>query len=49
MEDQVCELCGEDDDPLDPITEFIDPFETNELCRVIAHAQCGVDQNLRMA
>lgn len=45
-----CELCGEGPDPLDPMTEFFDPaWPGDPDTRVIAHAQCGLDQHLEMA
>ena len=44
VEGDPCELCGEDEDQLDPLGHFM-----NGDHMIIAHGQCGLDAHLELA
>lgn len=44
---QLCDLCGEPDEPSDPLGTFKHPERFGD--QVAAHGQCGEDRELELA
>ncbi len=48
-EGDPCELCDEDETHDDPLAHFVRELTDGNLTYVVAHGQCGIDADLRLA